>query len=159
VAGILRGGDTQVLRHDAGDRYRSKDTRFAPYFPPPGESAVDTAIRKTLEKTVKTGTVHLPKGVRIHCSTVLFILPAGCSGDPPPPPPPTDGDERLSMASAPLTKNPHAPKPPSVDECISIYRSGKPLPYGCPVDTPSRAVDAQVRELERGRGGRRPGGR
>jgi len=153
VAGILQGGDRQVLRHDAGDRYRSKDTRFAPYFPPPGESAVDTAISKVIEKTVKTGTVHLPKGVRIHCATVLFILPVGCGGDPPAPPPPNDGDERLSMAPAPLTKSPHTPKPPSVDQCIAIYRADKPLPYGCPVDTPSRAADAEMRERARGSSG------
>lgn len=145
-SGILQGGDKQVLRHDAGDKYQSADTRFAPYFPPPGESSVDTALRKVIEKTTKTATVHLPKGVRVHCSTVLFILPAGCGGDPPAPPPPNDGDERLSMAPAPLVKSPHAPKPPSVDQCIAIYRANKPLPYGCPVDTPSRAVDAQMHE-------------
>lgn len=149
VAGILQGGDKQVLQHDAGDKYRGKDTRFAPYFPPPGESSVDTAMRKVIEKTTKTGTVHLPKGVRIHCSTVLFILPVGCGGDPPAPPPPNDGDERLSMAPAPLTKTPHAPKPPSVDKCIAIYRANKPLPYGCPVDTPNRAVDAELRKRAR----------
>lgn len=148
-SGVLQGGDKQILRHDAGDKYQGTDTRFAQYFPPPGESSVDTALRKVIEKTTKTGTIHLPKGVRIHCSTVLFILPAGCGGDPPAPPPPNDGDERLSMAPAPLTKSPHAPKPPSVDQCIAIYRANKPLPYGCPVDTPSRAVDAQMRERER----------
>lgn len=146
VSGILQGGDKQVLRHDAGDRYRGKATRFEQYFPPPGESSVDTALRKVIEKTTKTGTIHLPKGVRVHCSTVLFILPVGCGGDPPAPPPPNDGDERLSMAPAPLTKSPHAPKPPSLDKCIAIYRANKPLPYGCPVDTPSRAVDARMRE-------------
>lgn len=152
VAGILHGGDAQVLRHDAGDRYRSKDTRFAPYFPPPGESSVDTAIRKVIEKTRKTGTVHLPKGVRVHCSTVLFILPVGCGGDPPAPPPPNDGDERLSMAPAPLTGAAREPEP-DVTKCIALYRAGKPLPYGCPVDTPARAVDALLRE-QRGRSGR-----
>jgi len=147
VSGRLQGGDTALLKHDAGDRYRSKDNRFTPYFPPPGESSVDTVLRKTIEKTTKTATIHLPKGVRLHCSTVLFILPAGCGGDPPPPPPSNDGDERLSMAPAPLVKHPREPKPPSVEKCIAIYRAGKPLPYGCPVDTPNRAVDAQMREL------------
>ena len=147
----LPQGDQGIMQNHAGDKYRGKDTRFAPYFPPPGESGVDTAIRKVIDKTVKTGTVHLPKGVRFHCSTVLFILPAGCGGEPPSPPPSSDGDERLSMPSAPLTKNPHAPRPPSVAKCIAIYRQGKPLPYGCPTDTPTRAVDAQMREIERKR--------
>lgn len=149
VSGRLQGGDTRILKHDAGDKYRSKDTRFAPYFPPPGESSVDTAIRHVIEKTTKTGTVHLPKGVRVHCSTVLFILPVGCGGDPPAPPPPTDGDERLNMAPAPLARPQHPPKAPDVDACIALYRAGKPLPHGCPVDTPTRAVDAGMRELER----------
>ncbi|WP_329742555.1 hypothetical protein [Dyella sp. A6] len=157
VSAALQGGDSAVMKHDAGNRYRPTQNRFTQYFPPPGESSVDTAIRKAVEKTTKTATIHLPKGVRFHCSTVLFILPAGCGGDPPPPPPPTDGDERLSMAPAPLVKHPPGPKPPSVAKCIAIYRAGKPLPYGCPVDTPYRAVDAQLRELHRKQAGGQKG--
>jgi len=33
-----------------------------------------------------------------------------------------------------------------VEACIAMYRAGKPLAYGCPVDTPDRAVDAELRE-------------
>lgn len=143
----LPQGDTAILHNNAGDQYQARDNRFSQYFPPPGESSVDTAVRKVLEKTTETATIHLPKGVRFHCSTVLFILPAGCGGDPPSPPPSTDGDERLSMAATPLTKHAYAPKPPSVDQCIAIYRAGKPLPYGCPVDTPSLSMAAKMRVL------------
>ncbi|MGC1547062.1 MAG: hypothetical protein WA777_00885, partial [Rhodanobacter sp.] len=73
-------------------------------------------------------------------------IPTPECGMPPAAPPSTDGDERLNMASTPLAADPHAPKPPSVEECIAVYRANKPLPYGCPVDTPTRAVDAELRE-------------
>jgi hypothetical protein len=47
------------------------------------------------------------------------------------------------MAPAALVKNALPPPPPSVATCIADYKAGKPLPNGCPVDTPARAVDAQ----------------
>ena len=50
------------------------------------------------------------------------------------------------MAPAPLAADPHAKPPPSLETCIAAYRAQGPLPYGCPVDTPARAVDAEVRE-------------
>ena len=34
----------------------------------------------------------------------------------------------------------------SVEECIAIYRAEKPLPQGCPIDTPTRSVDADMQE-------------
>lgn len=54
---------------------------------------------------------------------------------------------RLSMAPASsLAPGTPSPPAPSVDECIAIYRADKPLPYGCPIDTPTRSVDAEMRE-------------
>ncbi len=37
-------------------------------------------------------------------------------------------------------------QPPSVESCIAMYRAGEPLSHGCPVDTPNRSVDAELRE-------------
>lgn len=134
----LPQSDAQVMQGQAGKRYQAKSNQFTPYFPPPGETAAGSLVRRI------TGSkaVDLPGGVHLKCRTVLGIPTPDCH-DPPPPPPSNDGDERLSMASAPLAKDPQAAKPPSVGQCITLYRAGKPLPYGCPVDTPSRAVDAE----------------
>jgi hypothetical protein len=89
--------------------------------------------------------------VRIHCAISIAMLAGGCGGDPPAPPSAKDGDARLSMAPAkPLDGAAYAPKPPTEDACIAMYRAGKPLAWGCPVDTPNRAVDAELRERAAG---------
>jgi len=104
---------------------------------------VDDALQKVVDATTVKKTIELPRGVRIHCAVSLAMLAGGCGGDPPPPPSKKDGDERLSMApTQPLGKDPHPPTPPSVESCIAEYRAGKPLDYGCPIDTPARSVDA-----------------
>jgi len=136
-------GDRQIMRNS--DPIKYKPTRLEQYFPPPGETAAGAVVRHVVNTVVKTQEINLPGGVHLKCKTVLGIPTPEC-GIPPAAPPSTDGDERLSMASTPLAADPHAPKPPSVEECIAIYRASKPLPYGCPVDTPSRAVDAELRE-------------
>jgi hypothetical protein len=131
-------GDMQVMQHTSPVPYRS--TRFEQYFPPPGENAAQAGLRKIAAPLFKQHAVNLPRGVHLKCS-----LLGGCS-DPPAPPPPNDGDERLNMApAAPLAKAPHPP-PPSLQTCIAAWRSEGPLPYGCPVDTPARAVDEEVRQ-------------
>lgn len=141
-------GDMQVMQHTSPVPYRS--TRFEQYFPPPGENAAQTGLRRLAAPLFKQHAVNLPRGVHLKCS-----LLGGCS-DPPAPPPPNDGDERLNMAPAPLAKDPHAPPAPSLATCIAAYRSQGPLPYGCPVDTPARAVDEEVREcIARYRAGKR----
>jgi hypothetical protein len=134
----LPQSDAQVMQGQAGKQYQAKSNQFTPYFPPPGETAAGTLMRRI----TGSKSVDLPGGVHLKCKTVLGIPTPECH-DPPPPPPSNDGDERLSMAAAPLAKDPQAAKPPSVAQCIALYRAGKPLPYGCPVDTPSRAVDAE----------------
>lgn len=133
-------GDTQIMQHRDVIKYRP--TALDPYWRK-SSNAIDDALQKAVEKTTVSKTIQLPKGIRIRCGISLAALAGGCGGaDPPPPPPPTDGDERLNMAPPPLVKGTSMPKP-DVATCIADYRAGKPLPYGCPVDTPTRAVDAE----------------
>jgi len=132
-------GDTRVMEHP--NPLRQPATRFEKSFPPPSENAKDTLKRKVVEKLTKPHAVRLPGGIHLTCRWLT-----GCQ-DPPSPPSAKGGDVRLNMAPAnPLTETPGAPKVPSERECIDIYRAGKPLPYGCPVDTPNRAVDEELRE-------------
>lgn len=132
-------GDTQVMDHR--NPIKVQNTRFDKYFPPANESLGGTAVRKVVEKVTKPHDVRLPGGIHLKCT---FLT--GCQ-DPPPKPSAKSGDERLSMAPAsPLADVPDAPKPPSESECIAIYRAGKALPQGCPIDTPTRSVDAELRE-------------
>ncbi|RDS85370.1 hypothetical protein [Dyella psychrodurans] len=134
-------GDTQIM-HDK-DPVKYKPTALDPYWRK-GGSGLDDVLQKAVEKTTVSKTIQLPMGIRIRCSITFAALGGGCGGaDPPPPPPPTDGDERLNMAPASLIRNASTPKAPDVASCIADYRAGKPLPYGCPVDTPTRAVDAE----------------
>jgi hypothetical protein len=139
---VQRGpqGDTQIMRDK--DTVKYKPTQLDKYWRN-NANAVDDALQKLVDKTTVTKTINLPKGIRIHCGMSIAALAGGCSGDPPPPPPSNDGDERLNMAPAALVKNAPQPPPPSVATCIADYNAGKPLPNGCPVDTPARAVDAQ----------------
>jgi hypothetical protein len=139
----LPPGDAQVMHHDDPIKYRS--TRFDQYFPSPHETLLGQTARGVL-RSIHTGdskSVGLPGGVHLKCKTLLGIPMPMCQ-DPPAAPPRKDGDERLSMAPAqPLAKGVHSPPPPSEAQCIAVYRDGKPLPWGCPVDTPSRAIDAE----------------
>ena len=137
-------GDTQIMQHDSPVKYRP--TRFEQDWGR-RDNAIDGALQKLVDKTTVKKTIRLPGGIRIHCAMSLAMLAGGCGGDPPPPPSAKDGDERLNMAPArSLDGHAHAPEPPSVEACIAMYREGKPLAYGCPVDTPNRAVDAELRE-------------
>jgi len=143
---VQRGpqGDTQVMKHDSPVTYKA--TRFDKDWND-GASSVDDALKRAVDKTTVTHTFHVAPGVRIHCAVALAALAGGCSGDPPPKPTSKSADMRLNMAPAnPLVPDTSAPKGPSVEECIAIYRADKPLPQGCPVDTPTRAVDAELRE-------------
>ena len=137
-------GDARIMQHDSPIEYRP--TRFADDWNR-GDSSVDQALQKLVDKTTVKKTIRLRGGVRVHCAVSLAMLAGGCGGDPPPPPSAKDGDERLNMAPASsLDGRAHGLKPPSVEACIAMYRAGKPLAYGCPVDTPNRAVDAELRE-------------
>lgn len=138
-------GDTRLMQHTTTVPYKA--TRFEKDWDKGGGSSIDDALKKAVDKSTVTHTFHIAPGVRIHCSVSLAALGGGCGGDPPPPPPSNDGDMRMNMAPASqLAPGSPAPKAVSVDECIAIYRAEKPLPYGCPVDTPTRAVDAEMQE-------------
>jgi hypothetical protein len=144
----LPQGDAKVMQHDDPVKYES--TRFNQYFPPPGESLGQSAVRHVVDKVTGTTAVNLPRGVHLKCQTLLGVPIPNCTM-PPAPPSAKDGDERLSMApAASLDGAPHGPKAPSVQACIAMYRAGKPLAWGCPIDTPNRAVDAELRDRAAG---------
>lgn len=144
----LPQGDAKVMQHDDPVKYES--TRFNQYFPPPGESLGQSAVRHVVDKVTGTTAVNLPRGVHLKCQTVLGIPIPNCTM-PPAPPSAKDGDERLSMApAASLDGAPHGRKAPTVQACIEMYRAGKPLAWGCPIDTPNRAVDAELRDRAAG---------
>jgi len=137
-------GDTRVMKHDSPVTYKA--TRFDKDWND-SASSVDDALKRAVDKTTVTHTFHIAPGVRIHCAVALAALAGGCGGDPPPKPSSKSADARLNMAPAnPLVPDMPVPKGPSVEECIAIYRADKPLPQGCPVDTPTRGVDAEMRE-------------
>ena len=144
----LPQGDAQVMRHANPLPYQP--TRLDKYFPPPDESAGGAAVRKIKDAVVKTTAVDLPGGIHLKCKTLLGIPTPDCV-NPPAPPSAKDGDERLSMAPArPLAEDPHPPAKPPLADCIAMYRAGKPLVWGCPVDTPDRAVDDELRRRAAG---------
>ncbi len=127
-------------------RCRTARTRFEDAFPSTHETLLGQGVRRALSKTHTndTTTVNLPGGVHLKCKTLLGLPTPFCQ-DPPAPPSKKDGDERLSMAPAvPLARELRPRNPPTVARCIALYRGGKPLPHGCPVDTPNRAVDAEL---------------
>ncbi len=144
----LPQGDARVMQHT--DPIKYKATRFEQYFPPPDETAGGAAVRHVAGAVLKSKDVNLPGGVHLKCMTVLGIPTPNCI-NPPAPPSAKDGDERLSMAPArPLDGAAHAPEKPDEAACIAMYRAGKPLAWGCPVDTPNRAADAELRDRAAG---------
>ncbi|BFI95184.1 MAG: hypothetical protein RSP_06940 [Rhodanobacter sp.] len=141
----LPQGDTRIMQDTHPVKYRP--TRFDKDWDKGGASAIDDMLQKAVDKTTVKHTFNLGHGIHIHCGISLAALAGGCGGDPPSPPSRKDGDVRLDMAPArPLAPDPNAPKPPSLDQCIALYRAGKPLADGCPSDTPLRAVDEELRK-------------
>lgn len=140
----LPQGDTQIMQHKSSIPYKA--TRFDDMWNR-NTDPIDSALQKLVDKATIKKTIRLPKGVRIHCAITIIPPFGGCGGDPPAAPSAKDGDERLSMAPAkPIAEGIAVPKPPSVAACIAMYRAGKPLAYGCPIDTPNRSVDAELRQ-------------
>jgi hypothetical protein len=136
-------GDTEIMRHGAPNiGYRP--TRFEQDWTPEGESSIDTALRRAVEKTTVNHTFHLPRGVRVECSVkpLLPIALLGCA-NPDPPPKPVDAKvyERLHLApvkplAAPAPAASRAAPAPMVKfdnaaECAAARVAGGPPPPGC----------------------------
>jgi hypothetical protein len=143
-------GDTRIMDHRAPDiGYRP--TRFDPDWTPDGESSIDTALRRAVEKTTIKHTFHLPRGVRVGCELrpLLPIALFGC-GNPDPPPTPVAQKvyDQLDLPPArPLAPPapasvgaPAAARPIELDnsaECATARITGGPLPPGCEGPPPS----------------------
>ncbi|UJJ57446.1 hypothetical protein [Rhodanobacter denitrificans] len=136
-------GDTEIMRHGVPN-IGYQPTRFEQDWAPEGESSIDTALRRAVEKTKVSHTFHLPRGVRVEC-TVMPLLPIALFGcdNPDPPAKPVDDKvyERLHLAPA----NPAAAPAPAVSrtapapmvtfdnsaECAAARVAGSPPPPGC----------------------------
>jgi len=130
--------DRQIMQHDS-NRMQYKATRFEKYFPPPNETA-GGAVGRHIGDAIKKVTKSICDPTKRSVASDLLC------GSPAPPASPMDKDERLNLPPAALADNPNPPKAPPLSSCIAEYREGKPLPYGCPVDTPDLAFKAEMRE-------------
>ncbi|WP_426687457.1 hypothetical protein [Rhodanobacter ginsengiterrae] len=140
--------DRRIMQHDS-NRMHYKATRFEKYFPPPNETAggaVGRHVGDALKEIAKS--VCDPK----KPSTASNLL----CGAPPLPPSPKDRDERLNLPPPPLADDPHPAPSLPLATCIAEYKADKPLSYGCPVNTPELAFQAEMREcIELFRAGKR----
>ncbi len=145
-------GDTNVMRHKIpGISY--KPTRFDPYWTPPGESSIDTALRHAAEKTTLQHTFHLPRGIRIKCTAMPLVPVAllGCSdADSPPPAAAQQVYDRLNLPATPGGSVPSTPPPaPAASvaapahvvldnsvQCAEARVTGSLMPPGCPPTEP-----------------------
>ena len=130
--------DRRIMQHDL-NRLHTTHTRFEKYFPPPNETAggaLGRHIGDALKAIAKSACD--PK----KSSTASNLL---CSV-PPIPPSPKEGDERLNLPPPPLAEDSHLSKPPPLSSCIAEYNNTKPLSYGCPLNTPELAFQAEMRE-------------
>ncbi|WP_232823510.1 hypothetical protein [Dyella sp. C9] len=130
--------DRQIMQHDS-NRMHYKATRFEKYFPPPNETA-GGAVGRHIGDAIKEIAKSVCDPNKKSTATNLLC------GAPPLPPSPMDKDERLNLPPPSLADNPNPPKAPPLSSCIAEYREGKPLPYGCPVNTPDLAFKAEMRE-------------
>lgn len=136
-------GNTEIMEHRTPN-IGYKATRFEKDWTPEGESSIDTALRRAVEKTTVRHTFHLPRGVRVEC-VVMPLFPVGLfgcgNGDPPPKPVDDKVYEKMTLAPA----NPLVPPPPAASaapaaapikldnsaQCATARVAGGPLPPGC----------------------------
>ncbi|MEO7051092.1 MAG: hypothetical protein ABI128_05450 [Rhodanobacter sp.] len=130
--------DRQIMQHDS-NRMHYKATRFEKYFPPPNETAGGAVGRHIGDALKDIAKSMCDPTKRSTASNMLCSVP-------PIPPSPKDGDERLNLPPPPLAGDPPPTKPPPLSSCIAEYNQTRPLSYGCPINTPDLAFQAEMRE-------------
>jgi hypothetical protein len=128
--------DRQIMQHDSYVHF--KPTRFDKYFPPPNETAGGAVGRHIGDAIQAIAKSMCDPAKRSTASNLLC-------GAPPLPPSPKDADERLNLPSPSLVGDTHPVKPLPLSTCIAEYNDGKPLSYGCPINTPDLAFQAEMR--------------
>lgn len=130
--------DRRIMQHDSNQMHY-KATRFEKYFPPPNETA-GGALGRHIGDAMKEMAKSMCDPRKSSTASNLLC------GVPPLPPSQKDGDERLNLPPAPLAGDPNQAKPLPLSSCIALYKADKPLPYGCPINTPDLAFKAEMRE-------------
>jgi hypothetical protein len=133
---IKPADDRQIMQHANYVHY--KPTRFDKYFPPPNETA-GGAVGRHIGDAIKAMAKSMCDPAKRSTASNLLC------GAPPLPPSPKDADERLNLPSPSLVGDPHPVKSLPLSTCIAEYNDGKPLSYGCPINTPDLAFQAEMR--------------
>ena len=126
----------QIMRHDSYVHF--KPTRFDKYFPPPNDTA-GGAVGRHIGDAIQAIAKSICDPTKRSTASNLLC------GVSPLPPSPKDADERLNLPSPSLVGDPHPVKPLPLATCIAEYNDGKPLSYGCPINTPDLAFQAEMR--------------
>lgn len=129
--------DRQIMQHDINPMH-FKPTRFDKYFPPPNETA-GGAVGRHIGDAIQAITKSICDPTKRSTASNLLC------GVPPTPPSPMDRDERLNLPPPSLVGDSHPIKPLPLSTCIAEYSNDKPLSYGCPVNTPDLAFQAEMR--------------
>jgi hypothetical protein len=128
--------DRQIMQHNSYVHF--KPTRFDKYFPPPNETA-GGAVGRHIGDAIQAIAKSMCDPTKRSTASNLLC------GAPPLPPSPKDADERLNLPSPSLVGDSHPVKPLPLSTCIAEYNDGKPLSYGCPINTPDLAFEAEMR--------------
>jgi hypothetical protein len=128
--------DRQIMQHNSYVHF--KPTRFDKYFPPPNETA-GGAVGRHIGDAIQAIAKSMCDPTKRSTASNLLC------GAPPLPPSPKDADERLNLPSPSLAGDSHPIKPLPLSTCIAEYNDGKPLSYGCPINTPDLAFQAEMR--------------
>ncbi|RDS83894.1 hypothetical protein DWU98_04145 [Dyella monticola] len=129
--------DRQIMRHDINPMH-FKPTRFDKYFPPPNETA-GGALGRHIGDAIQAIAKSMCDPTKRSTASNLLC------GVPPTPPSPMDRDERLNLPPPSLVGDPQPSKPLPLSTCIAEYNDSKPLSYGCPINTPDLAFQAEMR--------------
>ncbi|MBM7124497.1 hypothetical protein ISP19_03820 [Dyella flava] len=132
-----RVDDRQIMQHDINPMH-FKPTRFDKYFPPPNETA-GGAVGRHIGDAIQEITKSMCDPTKRSTASNLLC------GVPPTPPSPKDRDERLNLPPPSLVGDPQPIKSLPLSTCITEYNDGKPLSYGCPINTPDLAFQAEMR--------------